>query len=652
MLERTRLNYARVTIVPKSGSLVLGPRAVKSCCATAPHVMLQPMGVSPIAAVALDRLPSRSVYWYFVRRDGMPSSSGIAARIGSSEAAAIRREDRSEESSAVTMRHPITKNAETLPANSGAGEPEKKSLTNPRGSLGSRMLSLYRRTPGVVVAGSIAVLVAVAYLLAPPMGRDFSAQLAHAELAESHWPVLLDLRWYGGFSPLGYSVLSPPVMALLGVPLTTALAYVATVVVFAALLKTARVARPVAGAITGAVCLSGNLVVTRTTFALGLAIGLGALLAVMSGRLRVTSGLSVLAPLASPVAGLFLGVAGGALFLSGKQRAGVTLAVSALVPTIAVGLAFGNGGYQTFAAKPALISLLVCLGVAGLCWRTPVVRWGGLLSGLLVAAAYLLPTPVGTTATRLPELFAAPIIVAVATVRLGAVIATTVTVVLLLPPVSITELRERGDPALSAGFYAPLLHQLAARGVAGPIEVVPTLRRGEAAFVAPVVPIAKGWSRQADTGRNPIFYDGTLNADTYRKWLDDNAISYVAISNGPYDWSAPDEVTLVRGGLPYLQTVWWDKTWTLYAVTKPRPVISFPGQLIDRGPISLTVSLPEPGEYVVRLRWSRYLTASNGCMRPTEDGWSMVVVERPGTAKIEGSLLPRRCDPGTNKADR
>jgi hypothetical protein len=549
----------------------------------------------------------------------------------------------------VTMQYPTTKDAETLPANSGAVETEK-SLADLRSSIRSRMLSLYRRSRGAIVAGSIAVVVAVAYLLAPPMGRDFSAQQAHAELAELHWPALLDLRWYGGFSPLGYSVLSPPVMALLGVPLTTVLAYVATVVLFAALLKDIGVARPVAGAILGAVCFTGNLVVTRTTFELGLAIGLGALLALILGRLRVASILSFLAPLASPVAGLFLGVAGGALFLSGRRGAGVTLAVSALVPTVAVGLAFGNGGYQTFAAKQALISLLVCVGVAGLCWRTPVVRWGGLLSALLVAAAYLLPTPVGTTATRLPELFAAPIIVAVATVRVGAVIATTVTVVLLLPPVSITETRERGDAALSAEFYAPLLHQLAARRVAGPIEVVPTLRRGEAAFVAPVVPIAKGWSRQADTGRNAIFYDGTLSADTYRKWLDDNAISHVAISNGPYDWSAPDEVTLVRGGLPYLQTVWWDKTWTLYAVTKPRPVISLPGQLIDRGPVSLTVSLPEPGEYVVRLRWSRYLTASNGCMRPTEDGWSMVVVERPGIAKIEGSLLPRHCDPSTAKA--
>jgi hypothetical protein len=314
-----------------------------------------------------------------------------------------------------------------------------------------------------------------------------------------------------------------------------------------------------------------------------------------------------------------------------------------MVPTIAVSLAFGNGGYQTFAAKQALMSLLVCLAVAGLCWRRPVVRWGGLLSAVLVAAAYLLPTPVGTTASRLPELFAAPIIVAVAAIPLVALIAATASVVLLLPPVSITEVQERGDPGLSAEFYAPLLNQLAVRRADGPIEVVPTQRRGEAAFVAPAVANAKGWSRPADTGRNPIFYDGTLNADTYVKWLDDNAISYVAISQGPYDWSAPDEVTLVRHGLPYLQPVWSDQTWTLYAVANPRPVISPPGQVIARDAVSLTVSVPERGAYVVRVRWSRYLTASNGCMRPTEDGWSTIVIERPGTAEIKGSLAPHHC---------
>jgi hypothetical protein len=531
---------------------------------------------------------------------------------------------------------------ETVSVNSGDVDTENW-VTSLHSRIRSRMLSLFRRSPGIVAVGSLAVLFAAGYLLAEPMGRDLSAQVAHAQLAEQHWPALLNLTWYGGFDPLGYSVLSPPVMALLGVRLTTALAYVVSVVLFAALLQITAVPRPAAGAIVGAVCLTGNLVTTRTTFGLGLAVGLGALVALVVGRLRVASGLSVLAALTSPVAGLFLGVAGGALFLSGRRRDGVTLGVSAMLPTLAVALAFGNVGRQSFAEGEALRGFLVCLAVAGLCWRRPVLRWAALLSAVLVAAAYLLPIPVGTTATRLPELFAAPIIVAVATIPLVAVIAATASVVLVLPPTSITEVRERGDPALSARFYAPLLDQLIARGVAGPIEVVPTLRRGEAAFVAPVVPIARGWSRQVDIGRNPIFYDRTLNADTYRKWLDDNAISYVAISNSPHEWAATDEATLVHHGLPYLQAVWSDRTWTLYAVTDPQPVISPPGQVMARDPVSLTVSVPEPGKYVVRVRWSRYLTASNGCMQPAENGWSTVVVEHPGTVKIKGKLAPRQC---------
>ena len=316
----------------------------------------------------------------------------------------------------------------------------------------------------------------------------------------------------------------------------------ASVVLFAALLQRTGVARPVAGAITGAVCFTGNLVVTRTTFALGLAIALGALLALVSDACASRSVLSVLAR-AHQSGSWFVPRRSWRCALPlwpATRRRG--LAVSALVPTVAIGLAFGNGGYQTFGAKQALMGFLVCLAVAGLCWRRPVVRWGALLSAGLVAAAYVIPTPVGTTATRLPELFAAPIVVAVATVPLVALIAATASVVLLLPPVIDHRGAKSGAiPRSARSSMRPCLSQLTVRRADGPIEVVPTQRRGEAAFVAPVVPIARGWSRQLDTGRNPIFYDGTLNADTYRKWLDDNAISYVALSNGPYDWSAPNE---------------------------------------------------------------------------------------------------------------
>jgi len=117
----------------------------------------------------------------------------------------------------------------------------------------------------------------------------------------------------------------------------------------------------------------------------------------------------------------------------------------------------------------------------------------------------------------------------------------------------------------------------------------------------------------------------------------------VAISSGPYDWASSDEANLVRHGLPYLQPVWSDPTWRLYAVTNPQPVISAPGQAVARNADSLMVSLPRSGEYEIRVHWSRYLSASNGCMRPADNGWSTLVVDHPGTVKIYGSLAPRHC---------
>jgi hypothetical protein len=109
------------------------------------------------------------------------------------------------EADALSIDSPTAKNIDTVNVHSGGVDAESK-ITTLREPIRTRTLALYRRSPGVVVSGAIAVVIAVAYLLAPPMGRDYSAQLAHAELARQHWPELLDLRWYGGFNPLGYSV--------------------------------------------------------------------------------------------------------------------------------------------------------------------------------------------------------------------------------------------------------------------------------------------------------------------------------------------------------------------------------------------------------------------------------------------------------------
>ena len=55
---------------------------------------------------------------------------------------------------------------------------------------------------GVVAAGAFAVLLAAAYLLAPPMGRDHSARLSSCTAGPRARGKLLDLRWYGGYEPL------------------------------------------------------------------------------------------------------------------------------------------------------------------------------------------------------------------------------------------------------------------------------------------------------------------------------------------------------------------------------------------------------------------------------------------------------------------
>ncbi|HSK28140.1 MAG TPA: hypothetical protein VK894_14615 [Jiangellales bacterium] len=505
---------------------------------------------------------------------------------------------------------------------------------------------LRERVPHRLVAATpaaVAAVLAVAYLLAPPMGEDLAAHIAHADAAREHWPALLDLRWYGGFDPLGYSVLSPPLTAVVGVRLATALAYLAGVVLLARLLRRLAMPRPVLGGMAAALALSGDLATGRTAFAIGLAVALGSLLALAYERRPVSWVLAVVAALASPLAGLLLGICAGALFLAGHRRAAVPLGLAAMTPTLLVAAAFGNGGRMPFAARDALAALAVCTVVVVACWAVPAVRWGAALTGAVVAAAFALPTPLGSNAGRLPELLGPVLLVGVAPLSGLAVAALTAVLVWLLPPVDLAEVRARGEPGLDPAAYASLVEELRGRGVVEPVEVVPMQRHGEAAEVARVVPLARGWLRQVDVERNPLFYDEDLDEQSYGRWLDDNAVAWVAVARSRHDWAAGAEAALVRSGLPYLEPVWGDATWRLYRVRDPRPVVSAPGRVVARDSAMLTVELPRPGAYELRVAWSRWLSPSRGCVQPAGDGWTVLVVDSPGVVDVGSSLLPRQC---------
>ncbi len=541
----------------------------------------------------------------------------------------------------------------------------------------------------------LALAAAAGYLFAPPMGTDLAAQTARAGFAARHGAAVWDLGWYGGISPFGYSLLTPWPMAWLGdghagPRRLGALALVASAVLLVSLLRRTGARRPLLGGVLGVLGLAGNLVSGRVTFAVGVAVGLAALLALTVSRAWVRLGaggaLAVLAAAASPVAGLFVGLAGVALIIASPRRSGgparwpegLVLGAGAAVPMVVTAVVFGAGGTMNISAWDAVRAVTASLVVAALVPVRPV-RAGALLSAAGVLAAALVSTPVGLNAVRLAAMFALPTLAGYAVLprplpgalrgaagrrvaaALGRVPGPALLAVVLVavgvwqPPVSVADLRHAGDPAAEAGYFAPLVAELARRP-AGRVEVVPTRNYWEAAYVPATVPLARGWLRQADIGRHPLFFDGSLDAASYEAWLRDNGVSFVALADAEPSWVGRREAALIRGGLPYLTPVWRGGPWTLYAVRGG-------AGLVDGGTVpgsterAVTVDVTAAGDHLVRVRWSRWLRVEGplgpvgpigiagsravvrpgGCLAPAGE-WTTLRVDRGGRYRISAAL--------------
>ncbi|MEU7572722.1 hypothetical protein [Micromonospora sp. NPDC049240] len=537
----------------------------------------------------------------------------------------------------------------------------------------------------VAVSAASALVLAVLLLVLPATGSDLSAQVARAGFFAAHGPALVDLRWYGGVHPWGYSLVSPPLMALLGVRPTGALTLLASATAFAALLVRLRVPRPLLGSLVGVVTIAGNLVSGRVTYALGVTFGLAALLALtlpadVTGRANRMRAATVavaalLASAASPVAGLFVGLAGVALLLTRRYADGLLLAVPAAGPLAVTGLLFGEGGWMNISRADTVHAVVTSLLVAALVAYRPV-RVGALLSAAGVLAAALLPTPVGLNATRLVVMFALPVLAAAASLPRGLTgrlspaadrrdafagreavgrglprAAGAVGLAALLaavcwwqPPVVTADLRSADDPTADPAYFAPLRAELARRGLTGRVEVPPTRNYWEAARLGEV-PLARGWLRQADIDRNPLFFTtvpgaaGTgvpLTADSYRAWLADNAVQYVAVPDAELSWVGRPEAELVAAGQPYLTEVWSDRHWRLYAVADPTPLVGAPGELVRQDGASVTFRASVAGPVPVRVRHDRWLSVTDGATLSPDGDWLTVTVPRPGTYTLTG----------------
>jgi hypothetical protein len=518
-------------------------------------------------------------------------------------------------------------------------------------------------------------------------GGDLAAQDAWAEFAHAHPGSAYNLAWYGGMHPASYSAISPFVMAGLGVRTTMVL----TTTVAAALLAwlvtgpTAREGSRFVPVLVGAAALSGNAVSGRVTFALGMTVALAAVCVIEArpGEMHrlvrggLVAALAATATACSPVAGLFLGVVAAALWLRGRHPAAYAVGVPAVLVVAASALLFPFSGQQPMGWRSVVLPVAMAVAVVLLApggWRE--LRTGAGAYLVMVVLVWLVPTPIGSNVTRLGLLFGGVTLVLVAVrgrwrtsvvahwlgaptaaVLLG--IALTTSIAWQVSIATHDAIHSRPAASLDADI-APLVSVLRAGGAGlGRVEVIPTRSHREAAALAPYVALARGWNRQADVDRNPVFYEsGALTAATYRQWLRRWAVRYVVVATTSQpDYGARGEARLVAGGVDYLDQVWSDPSWNIYAVRDPAPLVRPAAAVTAFAADQLTVTVPAAGRYVVKVETSPWLTVTGtACLTdqdterpardPQSDNWVVLRAPAAGAYRIAAPYqVPRgtRC---------
>ncbi|MEU9034638.1 MFS transporter [Streptomyces sp. NPDC048352] len=493
-------------------------------------------------------------------------------------------------------------------------------------------LARAHRHPVLVATATAAVLHVVWFFCFANSGGDLAAQDAWAEFVGRHPDTAYNLAWYGGMHPVSYSVVSPYVMHVLGVRTTMMLAGTASAGLLALILTRCRgaVRRPLWPALAGVYGLLCNALSGRVTFGLGTLFALGAVAAVFCwprawarrrwAKAAVAAPLAGLATAASPVAGLFLGVIAAALFLSRRRPGAYALG---LAPAAVVGLSawlFPFSGTQPMKPLSAALPFAAGLAVALLvpkAWKT--VRIAAAVYTFGVFLTWAVDSQVGSNVTRLVMLFGGAVLLAALpyaaarTRRRRALLLAFAGVTAWITTNSVTDIVRTTPVAAWNRELAPLVDQLGKAGAdRGRVEVVPASSHRESSAFPSYVNLARGWNRQADLERNPLFYDDTLTAESYRAWLERWAVHYVVLPADHPDSGGEAEAQLVRAGLPYLHEVWGDQNWRLYRVDAPTDLVTGPARVLRAGADQLVIDVSAPGRVLVRIPHSPWLGLVDG----------------------------------------
>ncbi len=510
-----------------------------------------------------------------------------------------------------------------------------------------------------VPAVAVSTLLTGLLLAWNPHVADLAAQVFRTKLFEANGLAVWNGSWYGGHYTLTYSVLFPPLAALVGPQLLGAVSVVLSAYLFDRIVR-ARWGAPAAWATVwfgfgAASLLAGG----QLTFAFGVAWGLFCLLCLQRRRRGWALAAAAGCALASPVAGAFLaGVVAAGAIAGRRGRAGAfACGAVALALVGTLNLAFPESGRFPFVFSSFVAIPLWCAGALYVTRDAPgerefrAVVWVYLAAGV---AAWLIPNPLGGNAIRLGALFGGPVLAAILLARRPHVSRLAVAAVLLgslywqvLGGVRAV-VRSSDDPSTAAAYYRPVADWLRAHdGHRTRIEVPPTSNHWESAYLAPRFDLARGWLRQIDSTRDDIFYQRSLSAEPYRRWLQRNGIRYVALPDARPDYSARGEQRLLLRPPDFLRLRWESAHWRVYEVRDARPLVLRDGSGAARlealGAQSFALRVIRPGSFKVRLRFTPYWSVTAGSACVSEAGhWTRVSAEQPGIVRIAISVSPER----------
>ncbi len=491
------------------------------------------------------------------------------------------------------------------------------------------------------------VATVVLWALSPTLG-DLQAAIAREEAARSGVGLGYWFGWYGGVSPGSYSLIVPAISAVTGSLALLAIATLAIAVMAYPLSRTATRPTLLTWAIVIAAVL--NMMSGRVAFAVGSAIALAAVLLLQRGRLTLCAVVLVVSGLASPLAPAFVGLAAVPFLLGAyRSRPVWSVLVGAGLGVIVPFALFGAPGAQGFPWTTLFWALLIGVG-AGVALTSPPERWIAPLAMAAAIVVFAIPNGVGSNLSRFFCLVLPCLCLYFSRKSLLVVLIALVPAVSYAGFVAVADQVAVADAGDTEKNYEPLrLALLRGPGLVNHrVELIDAGTHAGSHELGSLVKLARGWENQSDSRFNPIFYDrDALTPTSYRTWLRDNAVSYVAVSDTPLR-QARKEAALVNSGLPYLSEVWSNDEWTLYQVANPATIVAPPLRLVTDTPSTMVVDIPDTSAHPIQIRPNRYLVARSttdptmtACIDQTPDGWITVQAPTPGTYTLEGPLSVR-----------